>query len=47
MIINPHLALAALHLVLTAILYVDGALAEAVCTIAVSAIYAAMPPGGH
>jgi hypothetical protein len=45
--LNHHNALAAVHLVITAILYMHGALAEAGCVMVVAAIYAAMPPSSH
>jgi hypothetical protein len=45
--LNHHIALAAVHLAITAILYAHGAFAEAICLIVVSAIYAAMPPPAH
>ena len=41
---NHHIALAAAHLAITAILYMHGAFAEAICGLVVSAIYAKMPP---
>ena len=42
-----HNALAVVHLVITAILYAHGALAEAICVLIAAAIYTSMPPSGH
>jgi hypothetical protein len=41
--LNHHIALAAIHLAMTAILYAHGAVAEALCVLIVSTIYANMP----
>lgn len=45
--LTHHNALAVVHLAITALLYVHGALAEALCVLIVAAIYAAMPPSHH
>jgi hypothetical protein len=42
-----HMALSAIHLAIAAILLMHGAVAEAMCVVVASAIYASMPPSQH
>lgn len=42
--ITYHIALAAVHLAITAILLAHGAMGEAICAVVASAIYTSMPP---
>lgn len=45
--LNHHVFLAAVNLAITAILLMHGAVAEAMCVVVASAIYASMPPPRH